>query len=506
MNKTITINIGGVVFNIDENGYALLDKYLINLKRHFGNDAGAEEIVSDIELRIAEVFSGRTEISKGYVSEADVIDIIKSMGQPEEFEDADNAEAVTENKKQTKRIYENKLTQTNTNSVSKKFMRDSDDRVVGGVAAGIAHYFNLSVVLVRVIYFILLGVLGIGLIPYLLMWLIIPKATSTIDKLKMRGEAVNIDTIAQSNRIEAIEKAKPQTSTQFFFNSLANILSKFGSFILAFLRMFLLLFAFTGFFALVALLGSIGYAILMGSDSLFSFFIESKLSVWMSAISGMVFLAVPVLFLVFSIILLLFNRKIWNQQLALILVGFWLISVLIFGLNSWDIGEDFKVIEQTSKEIDLNVNPNSGIYLLAKEVEIKTNPLVNTNISLMSQTFKLGEDSIYLTNPKLKIEQSPDRKYHLYIDLEARAKTKEKAIERIEQIVPNVSIENNNLTLANYASFYKDNLYRVQNFNYRLQVPNNGKIRISESVLNLFTDITDELPQTEYDRMLENEN
>lgn len=504
MNKTITINIGGVVFNIDENGYSILDQYLISLRKHFGTDAAAEEIVSDIELRIAEIFSDKTELSKGIVSIADVKEVVKSMGQPEEFEN-DGDDTFIENVAIENNIskYENPNVEK-TEKAPKKFMRDSDDRVIGGVAAGIAHYFSINVVLVRLIYFILLAFVGVGLIPYLLMWLIIPKATSTIDKLKMRGEAVNIETIAHSNRIEAIEKSKPQTSSQHFFNVLASLLSKFGSFSLAFLRMAMLLIAIIGFAVLVSLLVAFGYGFIMTPNNILSFFIESNLSAWVSAIASIIFLAIPILFLVFSIILLLFNRKIWNQQLALILIGFWLFSAVLFGLNTYDISKDFKELSTTSKELPLNFNTNKGVYLDANDKKLKSKKeLLGTNISLMSYTFTLDEDSIYLTQPKLKIEKSLDYKYHLFIDLEARGRTVEKATERMQQIFADVQLKKNKLILSNYASFYKDNLYRLQKFSYRLQVPENGKIRISENVLNLFTDITDEMPQTKYDSVSE---
>ena len=509
MNKTITINIGGVVFNIDEVGYSILDKYLINLRNHFGDDATSAEIVSDIELRIAEIFNDRTGANKITISKNDVKDVINSMGQPEQFYDdtieialsekistaqqSDIAPISTENSKQNK---------VKTKKIPRKLMRDGDDRVVGGVSAGIAHYFNINVILVRLVYFILLAVFGIGLIPYLLLWLVVPKATSTIDKLKMRGQAVNIETIAQSNRIEAIEKAKPQTSSQHFSNILAKLFSKFGSFCLAFLRMMLLLIAVAGLASLVAILVTIGYGFFMGSDNLFSFFIESKLFIWMSALSGLVFLSIPILFLVFAIILLLFNRRIWNKQLVLILFGFWLISAVLFGLNIWDFSKDFKVVESFSEDVLLNINKNKRLYLDADDALLESKKyLFSPNIVIMSQTFRLDEDSIYLINPSLKIEESADNEFHIILNMESRAKTKEAAVKRMQQIVPNFKIINNKLILGNYAAFYKESLYRLQKFNYVIQVPKNGKITLSENVIRLFANITDEIPQTVYEGM-----
>ena len=109
MKKTFNINLGGIVFHIDEDAYELLDNYLSNLRIHFSKEEGAEEIVHDMELRISELFSERLNDKNQVITLADVEEIIAQMGKPEEFADdttQDNNE-YTDEKKGVKRLFRN---------------------------------------------------------------------------------------------------------------------------------------------------------------------------------------------------------------------------------------------------------------------------------------------------------------------------------------------------------------------------------------------------------------
>ena len=87
MKKTLTVNLGGTVFNIDDDAYRLLDNYLSNLKIHFRKEAGADEIVDDIERRISELFAEKLSAGSQVITIADVEEVIARMGKPEEVAD-----------------------------------------------------------------------------------------------------------------------------------------------------------------------------------------------------------------------------------------------------------------------------------------------------------------------------------------------------------------------------------------------------------------------------------
>ena len=135
MKKTLTVNLGGTVYHIDEDAYKLLDTYLSNLRIHFCREEGAEEIVHDMELRISELFTDRLRDGKQVITIEDVEEIIAQMGKPEDL--GDEADGGGETSKDGS-------TYSQTAKGPRRLFRDSDNKVLGGVASGLAAYFALT--------------------------------------------------------------------------------------------------------------------------------------------------------------------------------------------------------------------------------------------------------------------------------------------------------------------------------------------------------------------------
>ena len=191
MKKTYNINLGGIVFHIDEDAYELLDKYLSNLRIHFSKEEGAEEIVHDMELRISELFSERLNEKNQVITLKDVEEIIAQMGKPEEFSE-DTTQDTNEYIKEEK--------------TPKRLFRDPDNKVIGGVCSGIAAYFGWDVTILRILLIILAFpifwngafiIKGIVLF-YIIAWIIIPEANTATDKLSMKGMKVNVENIGKT--------------------------------------------------------------------------------------------------------------------------------------------------------------------------------------------------------------------------------------------------------------------------------------------------------------------
>jgi phage shock protein PspC (stress-responsive transcriptional regulator) len=184
MKRTLSVNIGGAVLHIDEDAYLKLHDYLEQLSAHFNGDSAKEEIMADIELRIAELLTERIGSKKQAVNIDNITEIIAIMGKPEEFEE--NSEetkgAETKNKKSHKRLY-----------------RNPDDKMLGGVASGIAAYLNTDATLVRILL-VVLGLISFGfsIVLYMLFWIIVPEAETLAEKLEMRGEDISIDNIKKN--------------------------------------------------------------------------------------------------------------------------------------------------------------------------------------------------------------------------------------------------------------------------------------------------------------------
>ncbi len=190
MKKTITVNLGGTVFSIDEDAYDLLRVYLEKIESHFTGNADRQEIINDIEARIAELLSPGNHSLSHAITLKDVEEIIVIMGEPAEFagETGETGEPVgspAPGGRSRKRIY-----------------RDVDNRVLGGVCSGLGAYLSIDVVWIRIIFVILALIAFSGVLVYLLLWIVVPPAVTTAQKLEMKGEPVNIHNIGRAVREE----------------------------------------------------------------------------------------------------------------------------------------------------------------------------------------------------------------------------------------------------------------------------------------------------------------
>lgn len=199
MNKVISIHIASTPFFIDEDAYTLLQDYLQKLERWFGGKEGGKEIVSDIESRLSELFGERIAHKNSVLSIAMVREVIQIMGQPEDF-----TNETSDSSKEEKTYTQQKI--------KKQWFRDIDNRALGGVCAGIAAYLNLDTVWVRIV-FALLPFLSFGaIVPiYIVLWIAVPPARTTTQKMQMRGENITISNIEKSIK-EEFEKVKEQFS------------------------------------------------------------------------------------------------------------------------------------------------------------------------------------------------------------------------------------------------------------------------------------------------------
>ncbi|MDE5678302.1 PspC domain-containing protein [Phocaeicola sp.] len=184
MKKTLTINLGGTVYHIDEDAYRLLDNYLTNLRVHFRREEGAEEIVHDMELRISELFTDRLNVSRQVVTIEDVEEIIGRMGKPEDLSGDETGEAFEERRQ--------------TGTTMRRLFRDPDDKILGGVASGLAAYMGWDVTWIRIILLVLGCFVHGVILAYIIAWIIVPLAHTAPEKLAMKGAAVNVENIGKT--------------------------------------------------------------------------------------------------------------------------------------------------------------------------------------------------------------------------------------------------------------------------------------------------------------------
>ena len=156
MKKTFTINIGYSIFNIEEGAYEVLNSYLNSIKTYFSTIDNDSEIIKDFELRVAENFSSKISSSKQCINLNDVREMIQIMGSLDDF----------------KEIYSDNGTETtNEDKKSNKLFRDSSNRIIAGICSGIAEYFKIDPIIIRIIFFI---AVPLNLIIYIILWMGIP--------------------------------------------------------------------------------------------------------------------------------------------------------------------------------------------------------------------------------------------------------------------------------------------------------------------------------------------
>ena len=174
MKQVININFHGQVVPIEVTAFELLKNYTESLSRYFANEEGKEEIINDIESRIGELFQERLKKGSTCITDDDVNAIIKSMGSPEELEAVDEIGfSNSSSGKQSKGP--DQFQSGNSNYL----FRNENDKIIGGVCGGLANYFNIDPILVRIIFIVLLVAGGAGLLAYLILWIALPSSAST---------------------------------------------------------------------------------------------------------------------------------------------------------------------------------------------------------------------------------------------------------------------------------------------------------------------------------------
>ncbi len=195
MNTTLTINLAGNAFYIDEDAYTTLKHYLENIEHNLGNDTDKKDVMHDIEARIAELFADmRRQRHVDVITLSMVKEVMAQLGRPDDFkEEPEGSTPVGEQKK----------------GHHKKVYRDTQNKLIGGVCAGLGHWVGIDAIWVRLIFILCLLLWGITLPIYIVLWLIIPEAKSAAQRLDMRGEEPTVENIQKE--VEEM-KLRPENS------------------------------------------------------------------------------------------------------------------------------------------------------------------------------------------------------------------------------------------------------------------------------------------------------
>jgi phage shock protein PspC (stress-responsive transcriptional regulator) len=498
MKKNFTVNICGSIFNIDEDAFDKLNHYLEGIKEHFKNAEGGDEIVSDIESRISEMLREKLSEEKEVITIEDIEKVIQLMGQPFEFEDDDdNGKKEQDGSGSGKR--------------PKRLFRDDENRIIGGVAAGMGAYFNTDPLWFR------LGFIGsiffTGPLLYILFWIIMPLARTTADKLEMRGQKVNVSNIKKSinEEINALKsklddlkgetKRTAQRTAENHRNTFDQILEFFIVLVKYCVKAIVVLLG----IALVALgifiaisffvsiletdsfvhISPIGISSLSITMFLKSIFASSNALVL--AIIGIVLLiGIPVLMLIYAGIKLIFNIKFKSRFIGIPALALWIAGILICVVISAHLGRSFSQRVISKKEYKLEQPAGNTLYVNLKKDE-GTDEFIEYGSEFMFDRWNMVSlKNQFIGIPRLKFVRSDTDSFQLTLYNTSRGTDYHTAKKRSENIIYSFSQEDTTLLLNPYFSVPNGELWRSQKVKIIIKVPEGKRVKLGEDASMFF--------------------
>jgi phage shock protein PspC (stress-responsive transcriptional regulator) len=591
MKKIININFHSRVIPIEETAYAILRKYVESLKNHFAGEEGGDEIVNDIENRFAELFSDRLKKGATCITDADVEEIISSMGRPEDFDQDENtgthgytggrsssAFAEETASEQPHRLYRSEndkmlggvcggiaaylridssivrilfafLTlgfgtgilvylvlwvvlppRSMVTNIRKRLFRDSDHRVIGGVASGLAAYFNIEIWIPRIIFCLplIFGIIrsifrhiwfdfdssfsfiangfGGGLTTiYIILWIVLPEARTASEKLEMRGEKIDLESI--KNTIKSDLEGFKQKATivggeikqkaQQFGNEMKNRSGSvrkdissvnvprngIGHAIGVLFKAFFLFISVIITFALVTALIGLTFTG-AGVLPLKSYFFQgfwSNIMMWGVLV---LFLILPVIGILTWLIRRIIGARSRNNYLGYTFGSLWVIGLICFIVLLASFSRNFSSRNGITDKINL-ASPAQG-KLIVKMDESRPDffesDWMGINWHHKGPFFDVSDDSVVLNNVRIEVIKSEDSAWHLNLEKLSRGSTGGEALKTASEINFLVVQNDSLLTLGRGFSITPKQQFRNQQVLVLIKIPVGKKILLSENL------------------------
>ncbi|MBO0329434.1 PspC domain-containing protein [[Muricauda] lutisoli] len=489
MNKTVNINLANTLFHIDDDAYNKLRRYLESIRRSFAGTKGSDEIIADIEARIAELFLEKMENERQVITHKEVDQVIEVMGQPEDY-------MVDED------IFEDEPKKSHAESSTnraKKLYRDIDHKYIGGVCAGLEHYLGIDALWIRLI-FILLAVFtsGFGFIAYILLWILVPEAATTSQKLDMRGEPVNIsnierkvkegfDDVADKVKNVDYEKVgdKVKSGSKTFFDTIGDIIlflfKVFGKFI-GILLIIIGASTLVGLFFGLFTVGMFDAVHVPGID-FYEIVNTSGAPVWVVSILMFFAVGIPFFFLLYlGLKILVNNLKSIGNIAKFSLLGLWLISVgllIVFGIRQ---AAEFSYTGSVNDRTELTMEmPSDTLVITMKDGEMDYN---RDDIHFGRMTFGYDEnDNRILMSDEVdvKVRKSDTDSISINIRKDADGSSTPAARDRARNIEYAYTIDGNEIVLDKYLTTETSNKARNQEVTITIYVPESMTVYFDSS-------------------------
>ena len=493
MNKTIIININGIVFHIEEDAYEVLKAYMTDVKRHFMNSEDSLEITTDIENRIAEMFNELLAgENKQVIVEQDVRKVIEQMGTVEDFEHAEE---------DTKASFSNTYA---NNADTRRLFRDPDDHLVSGVCAGIANYFDIQAVWIRLAFAISFFIFGSGFILYIILWIVIPKAVTRADRMAMKGEKLNLQGF-KKNFEEEMGSMRDHFSTLHkeatpfvyrardftgdflhhlgvFFSGAGRVIIKLIGILILLMCLGFLVFTVVGFVALISFgrfepFHGLPYRLLAHHHATYIY------------VSAFLIAIIPLLSIIMLVFKGVFNVGMVNRSTGTTALVVWLCSIGVFVYCVTGIVAEFRSSASYSETMNLKPTKDNVYYLKLNDLKYLTaEDSSRLDIKDLSPNIKINDDddndfdTFYQRNIHLYIEKSDVNQPVLIRQYHSRGRDFNNAFRNAQNI--KYMFAQQDTVLKFDERFYGkiDDLWHDEEVSLTLRLPLNAKVVIDRDM------------------------
>ena len=484
MEKTININLGGTLFQIDEVAYRRLKDYLGAIDRKFRNTPGGNETIEDIESRIAEIFLSQKGTA-GIISPDNVEDMIRMVGKPEDFDQPGAAG-------------QSDIPLYSQTGYRKRLFRNPDNRIIGGVCGGLGAYINTDPVWVRILFILFACFFGAGVFIYLALWIALPSAESDSQKREMYGSANNLANPAMSSNIHV---NKVGHAFDAVFRALGKVLFVIVRIILILFGICLVL---TGFLTLVTFVmitvfhypGAFSTDIVGASISylpdFLNYIISPALVPWVKALIAMV-VAIPLLALIYGGVRLIFwfharDGYVWLGALVLWVMSAAALSIMLFneGIGFAEKGRISRQEYFSSTPDTLYIKAGSTISGLKIDKEIVLPDEEN-------EVFYINDEKkeIYFRT-NLDLITSDDKRTSVEVRKSSAGRSRLDAERKSERLLYNTAIKGNTLYLDEYFTIPAGTKWSFDFVSVTVRVPEGTVINMDKSVERLYHSYNDE--------------
>lgn len=495
MKKTFTINISGIIFHIDEDAYSKLNSYLSSIKIHFNNLDGREEVISDIESRIAEILQSKLNDAKQVIVLDDINEVIAIMGQPSDFADEEDEPA--------KKAY------SYEQAGYKRLYRDPENKMIGGVASGIGAYLHIDPLWVRIL-FILSLFTTLGAFIYIILWIVVPEAITTSERLEMKGEKVNISNIEKSIKDEfdhlkgkindLTEQAKetvkkksdvPKTIFEDILELFINIAKAFFKGFVILLGIIIMVTALSLVLAFVAAFFGRGVWFFNGPEmgvlpvfQIMDLFLSSSGNIGLLKVGLFFLIGIPLIMLMYAGIRMIFGFE-RIRHLGLTAFVLWLIGLALTISFSYKMFHNFRYEVEDKEEYAIVQPIGDEIFLTSKDSYDKSFYNYEDFIEIDDLEIAVSQDGYYINQARLEIRKSNTNRISLIKHSTARGRSGFDAKERAEQTEYHFEQNGNHFIFDDYYKIPRGTVWADQEIWLELLVPEGMKIRMDDNMYHL---------------------